>query len=288
LIDRADMALYRVKAKERSGIAVFDMNDESIALERAMIEQALRKAVVEAALDLHFQPIINLATGQINGFEALARWHDTRLGHISPAVFIPIAEQIGIIEQLTDSLLRKAATVAAGWPSRLTLSFNLSADELSRPSAGLKIVSIISECGLPPKRFEAEVTETAIMKNLENARRTIEALKAAGASVALDDFGTGYSSLSQIRDLPLDKIKIDKSFVDRICADPRIASLVRSIVDMCERLELRCVAEGIERQDQLDELKLCGCYAGQGYLFSRPVPKEKVHEYICGLARQAA
>ena len=199
-----------------------------------------------------------------------------------------VAEQIGIMEQLTGTLLRKTATIASRWPSHLMLSFNLSPEQLSKPGAGLKILATIAECGLPPQRFEAEVTETAIMKNVGNARNTIESLRAAGIRVALDDFGTGYSSLSQIRDLPLDKIKIDKSFIDRICIDPRIANLVRSIVDMCNCLELRCIAEGIERQDQLDQLRLCGCNSGQGYLFSRPLPQEKVDEYICELARSAA
>lgn len=288
LIDRADMALYSIKAKERGGIAVFDAHDEIVALERAVIEQELREAVGDGSLNVHFQPIINLNSGQIEGFEALARWHNTRLGHVSPAIFIPIAEQIGIMEQLTDNLLRKAATMASGWPSGLTLSFNLSPEQLSKPSAGLKVLATIAECGLPPQRFEAEVTETAIMKNMGNARNTIESLRAAGIRVALDDFGTGYSSLSQIRDLPLDKIKIDKSFIDRICIDPRIANLVRSIVDMCDCLELRCIAEGIERQDQLDKLRLCGCKSGQGYLFSRPLPQQRVDEYICELARSAA
>ena len=287
LIDRADMALYRIKAKERGGIAVFDADDESIALERAVIEQELRKAVVDGALNVHFQPIVDLTSAQIEGFEALARWHHPQLGHVSPAIFVPIAEQIGIMEQLTDTLLCKAATIASGWPSGLMLSFNLSPEQLSKPSAGLKILTMIAECGLPPQRFEAEVTESAVMNNIGNARNTIESLRTAGVRVALDDFGTGYSSLSQIWDLPLDKIKIDKSFIDRICTDPRIANLVRSIVDMCNSLELRCIAEGIESQDQLDQLRLCGCNSGQGYLFSRPLPLETVDEYICERARLA-
>jgi predicted signal transduction protein with EAL and GGDEF domain len=263
---------------------VFDTDDENIALERAAIEQELRKAVRDETLNPHFQPIVNIISGQVEGFEALARWHHPKLGHVSPGVFIPIAEQIGIMEELTDTLLRKAATIAARWPNGLILSFNLSPDQLSKASAGLRILGIIAECGLPPQRFEAEVTETAIMKNVGNARNTIESLRAAGICVALDDFGTGYSSLSQLQNLPLDKIKIDKSFIDRICIDKKIAKVVRSIVEMCECLELRCVAEGIETQDQLDELKLIGCNSGQGYLFSRALAPEKVNEYLASSA----
>ncbi len=288
LADRADMALYRAKAKQRGGVAVFDARDESVALERAVIEQALRKAVAEGALEPHFQPIVDLATGQLTGFESLARWNDPQLGLLSPAVFVPIAEQIGITEQLTKSLLRKAAAVAAGWPSHLTLSFNLSAVELSKASTGFDLVAILAECRLPPQRFVAEITETAIIKNLLNARSTIENLKAAGIRVALDDFGTGYSSLSQVRDLRLDEIKIDKSFVDHVCVDRRIAGLVSSIIEMCGRLDLMCVAEGIERQDQLDELKRCGCRRGQGYLFSQALPENRLDEYIRSRLPQAA
>ena len=280
LIDRADMALYRGKSNERSGIAVFDAKDESLALENALLEQALRRAVADATIDVHFQPIVDLANGRPIGFEALARWHDPLLGNISPAVFIPMAERIGIIEPLGESLLRKAAHIAAQWPEHLMLSFNLSADDLFRPDAERRIIAIINECGLAPQRFEAEVTETAIMKNLANARRSLEGFRAAGVHVSLDDFGTGYSSLGHIRDLPLDKVKIDKSFVDRIGVDARTSNLLHSIVDMCALLELRCVAEGIEQVSQCDELKRMGCHSGQGYLFSRPLPAHAVEDYL--------
>lgn len=280
LIDRADMALYRAKASERSGIAVFNTDDECSALQSALLEQALRKAVANGVINVYFQPIIDLASGCAIGFEALARWHDPQLGSIPPTVFIPIAERIGVIEQLGESVLRKAAYIAAQWPEHLILSFNLSAEELSKPDAELRIIAIINECGLAPERLEVEVTETAIMKDLASARRTIGGLKAAGIHVSLDDFGTGYSSLGHIRDLPLDKVKIDKSFVDHIGIDPRTSSLVQSIVDMCGRLELRCVAEGIEQLNQRDELERIGCNSGQGYFFARPLPAHSVQEYI--------
>lgn len=280
LIDHADMALYRAKAQGRGTAIVFSPDQENSALERAQIEQALRRAIATSAFSVHFQPIVDLATGVLAGFEALARWRDPQLGPVSPAVFIPIAERVGLIEAITDDLLRKAARIAAQWPDRLTLSFNLSADQLVKESAGLRIITILAECGLPPHRFEAEITETALMKDLPAARRTIENLKAAGIRVALDDFGTGYSSLSQIRDLPLDKVKIDKSFVDQICLDLKMRNLVRTIITMCEALDLRCVAEGIERKEQLDALRLSGCYAGQGYLFARPMAAEDMATLI--------
>jgi diguanylate cyclase (GGDEF)-like protein len=276
LINQADMALYRSKAQERGCASVFTADYQNSVLEHARIEQGLRLAVSARALSVHFQPIVDLGSGCVTGFEALARWRDADLGDVSPAIFIPIAEKIGLIEQLTDDLLRKAVAIAATWPDHLVLSFNLSAAQLVKPGAGLKIISILGEAGLPPHRFEAEVTETALMKNVDEARRTLEYLKAANIRISLDDFGTGYSSLSQIKDLPLDKVKIDKSFVDKICSDVKMRSLVRSIISMCENLELQCVAEGIEDGLQLDLLKAGGCNLGQGNLFSRPIPHEQI------------
>jgi diguanylate cyclase (GGDEF)-like protein len=275
LINQADLALYRSKAQERGSASIFTTDYQKSVLERASIEQKLRLAVSTQAMSMHFQPILDLGSSRLTGFEALARWYDEELGHVSPATFIPIAEQIGLIEQLTDHLLRKAAATAVTWPDDLLLSFNLSAAQLVKPSAGLKILSILADVGLPPHRFEAEVTETVLMNDIEAARRTLECLKAAGVGISLDDFGTGYSSLSQIRDLPLDKVKIDKSFVDQIC-DAKMGNLVRAIISMCDSLELRCVAEGIEESAQLNSLMASGCALGQGYLFSRPVPPEQI------------
>ena len=280
LIDQADMALYRSKSKERGGIAIFEAIDETAALESARIERELRKAVSEASVEVHFQPIVDLPTGKVTGFEALARWHDRSLGQVSPAVFIPIAERIGIIETLSDQLLAKAASAAARWPEHLMLSFNLSASEISKPDAWKRIQSTVVNSGLPLERFEVEITETAILKDLANARGNIDGLRSAGIRIALDDFGTGHSSLSHLRDLPLDRVKIDKSFVDALCIDARVGSMVHSVAEMCDRLGFKCVAEGIETNEQLAELKLAGCTYGQGYLFSKPLTEEKIGEYL--------
>ncbi len=280
LVRLADLALYRTKARRPGHVGVFDAIDEAAAMERAKLEQALHRAVADNAIAVYFQPIVDLETGRVSGCEALARWDDPRLGSIPPSAFIPVAEQLGLIERLSRDLLRKAATAAARWPDDVTLSFNLSPEQLSKPDAGEEIVATLRDVGFPPSRFEIEVTETAIMKNLAAARATIETLRATGARVALDDFGAGYSSLAQVRDLALDRIKIDKSFIDRVCQDPKIASLTRAIVDMARRLDLTCVAEGIERQEQLDELKLGGCASGQGWLFAAPMPAALAAEFI--------
>lgn len=280
LIDRADMALYRAKADHNGSHRIFDASYERSAIERAIIEQDLREAIRADALQIHFQPIINLTTGRLSGFEALARWTSPRLGPVSPAVFVPIAEQCGLIEAMTNSLLLKAARVATRWPSHLRLAFNMSAYQIDKPGSGLKIISILAEAGLPPHRFEAEITETAILKNVEASRVAIELIKAAGARVALDDFGTGFSSLSHVKDLPLDKIKIDRSFVDKVCTDEKIGNIVRSIIQMCECLDIECVAEGIEHDEHLAFLIKHNCTSGQGFLFSRPLPETRIPSLI--------
>jgi diguanylate cyclase (GGDEF)-like protein len=280
LVRLADAALYRAKAIGRGGVAVYDATAESDAVGRAALEDALRQAVAESKIDVVFQPIVDLKSGRISGFESLARWDDAVLGPIAPSVFIPVAEQVGVIDELSRDLLRKAARTAAEWPSDVSLSFNLTGAQLSMPTTGLRIVSALSEFGLAPTRFEVEVSEAAIMRNLDAARATIEALRTAGVRVALDDFGAGASSLAQLRDLALDRIKIDRSFIDRICSDPKIASLTRAILDMGRRLGLPCVAEGIERQEQLDELRLSGCASGQGTLFASALPAAMVAELI--------
>lgn len=269
---QADIALYYSKAAGSSLTTHFTTEMELENRKNARIEQGLRKAISNNELEAHFQPIYEIQTKRLVGFESLARWTDAELGSISPAVFIPIAEVSGLIGPLTEQLFRKAATAAASWPEPLFLSFNFSAEHLVRESSGLRIISLLTECGLPAHRLEIEVTETAIMTDLDTARQTLQNLKATGARVSLDDFGTGYSSLSQIRNLPLDKVKIDKSFIDKIVTDKKTLALVETIVTMCKALNFECTAEGIEEQAQLDLLKKTGCNSGQGYLYARPMP----------------
>jgi diguanylate cyclase (GGDEF)-like protein len=280
LVRLADAALYRAKACGPGGVAVFHSAAESDAVGRATLEDALRRAVSESKIGVFFEPIVDLTTGRLSGFEALARWNDATLGAVAPSVFLPVAERIGVIDELWRDLLRKAAIFAAQWPSDLTLSFNLSAAQLARSTTALRIVSALREFGLPPTRFEVEVSEAEIVKNFAAARTTIEALRTAGVRVALDDFGAGGSSLARMRDLAIDKVKIDRSFIDQVCCDPKVATLTRAVVDMCRRLGLACVADGIERQEQLDELRVDGCPGGQGALFAGPMPGAMVAEFI--------
>ncbi len=287
LVRLADAALYRSKAKGRGDVCVFDRADESAAIERATLEQALHSAVAQRGIDVEFQPIVDLASGRVTAFEALARWRSAELGDVPPSVFIPVAEQVGLIDRLARDLLRKAARAAARWPNDVSLSFNLSAEQLSKPTTSAHILALLDEVGLKPSRLEIEVTETGIMKDIDAARATVDALREAGVRVALDDFGAGYSSLAQVRDLELDTIKIDKSFVSRVCDDPKIASLTQSIVDLARRLDLPCIAEGIERPEQLEELKREGCVAGQGWLFAEAMPEDRIAAYLTRMANRA-
>ena len=271
LLEHADLALYKAKSKKRGRTEVFSSDMEKETLQRSLIEQALREAISKDSIQVYFQPIVDLESQKIIGMEALARWNHPLLGTISPDQFIPIAEHSGYISELTEGLFKKAVDTASCWPDAIFLSFNLSADNLSRPSTVMNILNIMMQKHFTPTRLELEVTETAIMLNLQKARSTIDNLKLSGIKVSLDDFGTGYSSMGQIRDLPFDKIKIDKSFTSGICDSLRTRNLTLSIIGMCENLDMSCVAEGIETKEQREALVEMGCRAGQGYLFGRPM-----------------
>lgn len=271
LLEHADLALYKAKSEKRGRTEVFSSNMEKIAMQHSLIEQALREAITENSIEVHFQPIVNLESQKIIGMETLARWNRPLLGAISPAQFIPIAEHSGYISELTENLFKKAIDIATCWPETVFLSFNLSAGNFSRSSTAINILNIMMQKHFAPTRLELEVTETAIMLNLQKARSTIDNLKLSGIRVSLDDFGAGYSSMGQIMDLPFDKIKIDKSFIDGVCKSKRTRNLTLSIIGMCENLDMSCVAEGIETQEQREALVEMGCRAGQGYLFGRPM-----------------
>lgn len=276
LVARADIALYQAKARERGAVVLFTDQLEGDAQRRAMIEAGLRKAVVADQFDISFQPIVDLASGAIVSLEALARWRHPELGPVAPDVFIRVAEQAGLIELVTDRLLRKAARAATRWPAHISLSFNLSALQIVRPNAASTVLDVLAECGLSPRRFEAEVTETAIMSDYPAAVATLSALRLAGARIALDDFGKGYSSFGELCDLPLDKVKIDKTLIDKISYDERAKSIVAAIVTLCAGLGLTSVAEGVELAGQQAKLRELGCSRAQGYFFARPMSEDDV------------
>ncbi len=275
LLENAEQALFLSKSSGRSTTSVYDQALAESVFRRSRIEQELRLAIRDDQVDMYFQPIVDMNTGALVSFEALARWTHEELGFVTPDVFIDIAEQSGLIGDLTNNLLRKAAITAKLWPAHIKLSFNLSAQQVTQPNAGLELVSILGDVGLNPNRVEMEITETAIMGDIDKALLTLDNLKSAGISIVLDDFGTGHSSLSQIRDLPLDKVKIDKCFIDHICTDRKVNRIIRSVLSLCSDLGLACVSEGIETVEQYEALLECKGVLGQGYLFSRPVTPEK-------------
>lgn len=280
IMSSIDTALYHSKRHGRGRVTVYSRELEDFARENARLEQALRSAVANNEVAPHFQPIISLQDGRLLGFEALARWMHPELGSVAPAKFIPLAEERGIIAPLTESLLLQAARVAVDWPDDLFLSFNLSSVQLVDHATARCIKDVIRRAGLPPHRLEIEVTETAIMSDPETASMIIDELHDAGIRISMDDFGTGQSSLGRLRELKLDKVKIDRAFIMAIGEDKPAEHIVRAILEMCAGLELTVVAEGIEELRQAESLKRYGCHAGQGYLFGKPQDAQRTMGYI--------
>ncbi|MBR2692093.1 MAG: EAL domain-containing protein [Aquamicrobium sp.] len=280
LINKAETALYHAKRSGRGKVVVYTREMEEAAKRVTRIEQALRRAVSAGEVEPHFQPIVDLGTRRTIGFEALARWSDPDLGPVSPAVFIPIAEERGIIGPLSQLALRKATEAARGWPGDLFLSFNLSPSQLVDQNTGLHILSILDRTGFDPRRLEIEITETGLMNDPISAEKIVEDLRRVGIRVSLDDFGTGQSSLGRLREFNFDKLKIDRAFVSSILEDRPSEHIIRAILAMCEGLGMDVVAEGIEQEAQADRLVQFGCAGGQGYLFGKPANADATLGYL--------
>ena len=280
LLKSAETALYRSKRRGRGQITVYSREIAQEMKRATQLEQALRNAIINDAVDVHFQPIVNLKNDTVLGFEALARWNDADLGFVSPAVFVPLAEERGFIDALSETLLRKAAEAALSWPRELFLSFNLSSAQLMDPCTASNTLSILNRVGLDPHRLELEITETAVMTSADTAHRIITELRHAGVRISLDDFGTGQSSLGRLRDFTFDKVKIDRAFVSRITTDRASEHIIKAIVAMCEGLDLEVVAEGIETEAEANKLKALGCGMGQGYFYGRPSDANATIHYL--------
>ena len=270
LMRRADVALYRAKKDGRGRFAFFEVGMDAHVQERATLEQDLRIAVRNDAIEPHFQPLVQLETGAVLGYEILARWlHPTR-GFVQADYFIQLAEEAGLIGDLSLNVLRRACLRALHWPGAPQLSMNIAPSQLRDPALPQKVLKILTECGFPPTRLEIEVTENSLVSDFERARGILCSFKNLGMQIALDDFGTGYSSLRHLRELPFDVLKIDRSFVrDMGCSD-EAKGIVKTIIDMAKNLQLHVTAEGIETADHASFLLGLGCDLGQGYYFGEP------------------
>lgn len=280
LFEQADYALYHGKRTSRGNAVLFSTEHEAEIHRNGRIERALRAADLGKELAMVFQPIVDARTEKTIGFEALARWNSPTLGHISPDQFIPVAERAGIVSRLTRVLLEKALAAAAHWPDDIRLSFNLSNHDISSPAGVIRIMGIILKSRVDPGRIDFEITETAIMRDFEQARVAINTFKAFGCSISLDDFGTGYSSLSQLHALPLTKIKIDRSFVTQLHERPASYKIVKSLIALSRDMGLGCVIEGVETAEELAALLQLGGFEIQGYYYSRPLPESELAAYL--------
>ncbi|WP_129396513.1 putative bifunctional diguanylate cyclase/phosphodiesterase [Methylovirgula ligni] len=282
LLRRADVALYRAKGAGRARYCLFDEEMGRRMLARRAMEKDLRQALARGEITLHFQPIVDLATGRTICFEALARWYEPSRGLVPPSEFIPIAEEIGIIVEFGNWFLRRACREAARWPADIRIAVNLSPLQLSRADFIQQVEAALAESGLPPERLELEITESVPLVANQAMREVLCALKSRGISIALDDFGTGYSSLSYLRSFPFDRLKIDHSFVREIPGHGQTMAIVKAVLDLARSVNVRTTAEGIEIEPQRIWLQAQGCSEGQGYLFNRPMPAEKVAEFLAG------
>lgn len=271
LVRCADIAMYAAKNAGRNRYAWFDQSMERELKARNELEVGLRTAIPREEIVPYFEQQIDLTTGRLFGFEVLARWVHPARGIIGPEKFIPIAEETGLIGELSLSIMRQAFLAARDWDAGLTLSINISPMQLKDPWIAQKIVKVLTETGFPASRLELEITEVALFDNLALAQSIVGSLKNQGIRIALDDFGTGFSSLAHLRALPFDRIKIDCSFVGSVNANPESAAIVNAIIRLGESLNMPITAEGIEDLGIEERLRAMGCSKGQGYFYGRPL-----------------
>jgi diguanylate cyclase (GGDEF)-like protein len=268
LLKNADMALSRAKNDSRGTFSFFEAEMDARAQTRRKIEIDLRDAIQNDVLRPYYQPLIDLKSGRITGFEALVRWPHPDRGMVSPAEFIPVAEETGLINALGGLILRRACMDAANWPEDVRVAVNLSPLQFRVGNLLSVVMEALKHSGLPAKRLELEITETLLLEKSSQVQATLHALRALGVRISMDDFGTGYSSLSYLRSFPFDKIKIDQSFVRGLAANRDAQAIVRSIISLGMGLGVTITAEGVETQDELSCLRTEGCHEAQGFLFS--------------------
>ena len=272
LANNADLAMYRAKSGGSVAPCFYDAGLDELIRERRELAKDLRAAIETGALDVHYQVQTSVTTGAATGYEALVRWTHPTQGPIPPAEFIPLAEEHGLILALGEWVLRRACSDAAAWDPQSKVAVNVSPVQLNHPELAHRFHEILLETGLPPRRLEIELTETAIIANRDQSLHVLRQIKALGVGVALDDFGTGYSSLETLRAFPFDKIKLDRLFVSELDHSPQAVAIVRAVLALGKSLAIPILAEGIETETQLQILKREGCDEVQGFLLGRPRP----------------
>jgi diguanylate cyclase (GGDEF)-like protein len=278
LIKNADLAMYGAKAEGRRTYRFFVPEMDASAKARLSLEQDLRQALIDGGFEIHYQPLVNLHSGEVSGCEALLRWRHPERGMVSPAEFIPIAEDTGLINELGDWVLRMACNEAATWPAHVRIAVNVSPVQLKCDTLALRIAGALAASGLEPRRLELEITEAVLIRDDEAALSILHQLRSIGVRIALDDFGTGYSSLSYLKRFPFDKIKIDRCFVADIAETSGAPVIVQAVVNIAAASHMTTVAEGVETEAQREMLRALGCTEMQGYLFSKPKPAAEVRK----------
>ena len=280
LLHAADIAMYRAKQAGRGTFRFYEESMDTELKALAALEADIQRALLASEIEPHYQPLIELSDGRLLGFEILARWHHPEKGLVAPDVFIPIIERLGLMPEFTLAMLRRACVDAKEWPSDLRLSLNVSPHELTDLLFPIRLLAVLSEAGFTPNRLEIEITENALVADLETAKTILQELQNVGIKIALDDFGTGYSSLYHLRELKLDKIKIDRSFIQSMKDNPESAKIVYGILGLARSLALPTTAEGIEDAEILDRLNKAGCEIGQGYHFGKAMPAAEASKLV--------
>jgi len=280
LLKNADMALSRAKTESRGSFAFFESGMDARAQSRRKIELELRDAIQNDVLKPYYQPLIDLSSGRITGFEALVRWPDPVRGMISPGEFIPVAEETGLINALGVMMLRRACMDAALWPDDVRVAVNLSPAQFRTSDLLAIVTDTLKQSGLSPNRLELEITETLLLEKSSPVLASLHALRARGVRVSMDDFGTGYSSLSYLRSFPFDKIKIDQTFVRGLDTNRDAQAIIRAIASLGKGLGVTITAEGVETEAEMSRLRAEGCHEGQGFLFSRARPNAEIVELL--------
>jgi predicted signal transduction protein with EAL and GGDEF domain len=287
LLKNADMALYRSKEEGRGRFHFFEPEMDIKAQTRRVLELDLRNAITAEEFEVFYQPIVNLAENRITGFEALLRWNHPTRGRVPPNDFIPLAEETGLIGAIGEWVIRQACAEAMRWPSDMRVAVNVSPMQFRNKTLVLAVVSALAATGLRPDLLELEITETVLMNNNEATLAALHQLRDLGVRISMDDFGTGYSSLSYLRSFPFDKIKIDQSFVRDLAERPDSIAIIRAVTGLGQSYGITTTAEGVETQEQLDQMRAEGCSEVQGYFYSKPVPAGEIAQLLAGFQQRA-